>query len=463
MNTARILVVDDDPGNGDYISRILSNFIVNVSSDPKQAIETFNHEKYDLIISDQKMPGISGIKLIKTCREQSDDFLGLIISAYTDSEDLIDAVNSNVIYKYIIKPFTPDILLQHVHRAVESLFLMREKTLLEEQLKEENKKLKTFHSHFGLSRLAGNSPLLVELKNRISTYANSESPVLITGETGTGKELIAQSFHELSARNKNALVKINCTTLSSGLFESELFGYVKGAFTGADQATGGFFEAAHGGSIFLDEIGDLSLEMQPKLLRVLQFGTFYPVGGRKEKKVDVRIIASTNVNIEELVSEGKFREDLYHRLNILRLRIPPLRDRKEDIPEIFHFINQKEYGNEGNLKISKEAFQILINHPFTGNVRELETYVHRLRLLYGNETKITADQMKTILEPVRYDNSIYLEKESNLKADIEHLEKETIFRTLEENHYNISKSAGILGVSRQGLHNKIKRYNLKVR
>jgi DNA-binding NtrC family response regulator len=467
----RILVIDDDPGNADYVARILSNFQVDVLTDPLKAQQQFKSKKYDLLVSDQKMPALSGVDLIKACNIVSEDFLGLIISAYTDSNDLIDAVNSNLIYNYIIKPFTPDILLQHVHRAYESLCLLREKSILEQKLQSENErlmvennKLRQSDNEYGLNRLSGTSIPVLELKERISTYALSDSNILITGETGTGKELVAQAVHELSLRAPWPLIKINCTTLSSTLIESELFGYEKGSFTGADQSKKGFFEVADKGTIFLDEVGDLPLDFQPKLLRILQFGTFFPVGGREEKYSDVRIIAATNIELEGAVKKGRFREDLYHRLNRLRLRVPPLRERKEDIPELFKKIYEREYGFEKSPLLQEEALSVLMQYSFPGNVRELETYIHRLVLETGNNGRITAAMLKKVLEPADksdpQQNEFVISGVQSLKQDIEFIERSTIEQTLKNHNYNITRTAETLGLSRQGLHNKLKKYHL---
>lgn len=469
--TPQILVVDDYPGNADYVARILSNFQVDIFTEPLKALEQFRSTHYDLLISDQKMPGLSGINLVKECNKLHSDFLGLIISAYTDSDDLIEAVNSNLIYKYIIKPFTPDILLQHVHRAYEALCLTREKNFLEQKLQEENtrlqvenRKLRQSDKDYGLNRLCGTSSTLLELKEQISTYALSDSSILVTGETGTGKELVAQALHELSFRAPWPFVKINCTSLSPALIESELFGYEKGAFTGAGHPKKGFFEAAHKGTILLDEVGDLPLEFQPKLLRILQFGTFFPVGGREEKYTDVRVIASTNIDLEQAVREGEFREDLYHRLNRLRLRIPPLRERREDIPDLIKNIFQREYGPAESPRLDGEALKILMNHHFPGNVRELETYLHRLHLENKNNSTIHAAMLRKVLEPdsarSRSANINDAEAEPSLKQNIERIERYTIEKTLQEQKYNITKTAEALGLSRQGLHNKLKRYHL---
>ncbi len=472
--TAKILIVDDDPGNMDYVARILANFQIESYTNPKKALASFRKDKYDLIITDQKMPEMTGINLIKSCKEHSNDFFSIIISAYTESDDLIDAVNSNSIYKYIIKPFSPNILLQHVHRAYESLCLLREKNKLEQKLQEdnvrlntENKRLKESGSEFGTNRLAGDSPELLGVKERIETYANSDSSVLITGETGTGKELVAQAIHDLSMRSTKPFIKINCTTLSQNLIESELFGHEKGAFTGAGQYKKGFFETANGGTIFLDEIGDLSLEIQPILLRILQFGTYFPVGGREEKYTDVRIITATNTNLEDSVRNGKFRKDLFHRLNILRLRIPPLRDRKSDIPIILKKLLNREYSGFEDISLEKGAIELLFNQPFPGNVRELETYVHRIQLINGSCSRITTGMVKQVLEP-ETSSTTHLQsynnpENNNLKSGIENMEKEQIIKALEENNYNITKAANHLGISRQGLHNKIKRYQIPKR
>ena len=469
---ARILIVDDDPGNADYISRVLRNYTLRVFTSSEQALKHFRENQYDLVVSDQKMPGLTGIEMIKACKKISEDFLGIIISAYTDSDDLIDAVNSNVIYRYIIKPFMPDTLLQNVHRAYESLSLIRRNKKLEQLLQEENVRLQKENtqlkgetSNYGLERIAGHSRVMVKLKEKISTYANSSSSILITGETGTGKELVAKALHELSERSLKPFIKINCATLSPSIIESELFGYQKGSFTGAETNKKGFFETAHQGTIFLDEIGDLSLEMQPKLLRIIQFGTYFPVGGRVEKYADVRLIAATNVPLEKYVALGTFRKDLYHRINILRLRIPPLRERREDIMEIFNKILEREYGTGRKLHLSPDAQMVLINRSFPGNIRELETYIHRLALLNIPDGNITLQLLNDVLEPlntVNKENSIgnTFDESGSLKLELEEMEKNRIEKSLRENNYNITRTAELLGLSRQGLHNKINRYKL---
>ena len=463
----KILIVDDDAANADYVARILDNFELDVVLEPIKALELFSEKKYDLVISDQKMPVLSGLNLLKRCNEVTGDFQGIIISAYTDAEDLIDAVNSNIIYKYIIKPFFPETLLQHVHRAYEALKLKREKEKLEQmlhkenmRLRKENSRLKSSEKEYGTERLAGSSREMTGLKEQIRTYAASDSSVLITGETGTGKELVGEAVHELSEREEQPFLKINCTTLSASLIESELFGHEKGAFTGADKYKKGFFETADGGTIFLDEIGDIPVELQPKLLRILQFGTFYPVGGRAEKKVNVRIIAASNRDLEDAVSDGSFREDLYHRLNRLRLKVPPLRERRQDIPVIFRVLYKKEC--EKSPELTPEALQVLSSYSYPGNVRELETYIHRLLLVNPYNEVINEEMLMRVMDTGAGTVSVQTGTVDSdiLKHDVENLERDRIRRSLEKYNYNITKTADSLGLSRPGLHNKMKRYGL---
>ncbi|RKX77970.1 MAG: hypothetical protein DRP87_07710 [Spirochaetes bacterium] len=326
----------------------------------------------------------TGLELVKQIREVRNDLIALIISAYTDTDDLIDAVNSNLIYKYIVKPFSHDFLLQNVFRAEEHLRVRREKEELENILRQNNARLLEENRRLAgdadiyLDRFVGFAPKIKQIKDRVRIYASYDQSVLISGETGTGKELLARAIHRLSPRSGRPFLTINCSTLPENLLESEMFGYEKGAFTGADSRKKGLFSVAHGGTILLDEISDLPLRLQPKLLRVLRFGTFFPVGSTREETVDVRIISATNKDVKKEIPKGSFRKDLFYRINTLQIHIPPLRERKEDIFPILESFAVKR----GIVlpRFSLKAKEMLLSYSYPGNVRELENILEKLHL-----------------------------------------------------------------------------------
>jgi DNA-binding NtrC family response regulator len=501
MNDLRILIVDDEIGNANYVHRILRDYDTSVHSNSTKALAKFRESTFDIVIADQKMPSMTGIELIQACRDSNDDFLGIIISAYTDSEDLVDAVNSNLIHKYIVKPFAPEVLLQHVMRTAEVLRLRRDKATLERKLHEENRMLSVENEHlkggrYGCDRLLGNSPIMRRVRDRIRTFAVSASCVLITGDSGTGKELAARAIHEESPRMGKPLILLNCSAISAGIFESELFGHAKGAFTGAEARKEGFFQLADGGTLCLDEIGDMPLDLQPKVLRAIQFGTFYPVGSRTECTVDVRIVAATNRNIENRVAAGEFRDDLYHRLNVLRIHLPPLRERKEDILILLDHLLRKNGRPDFTGTLSPEVEQQLRELPLQGNVRELETIAERIALMVGPGERLTAEVLRdltggTVLpDPIddverrRQDRDsggggprrgLTVEEASeldvkelfegretfDLKAYLEEIERTLVFEAFERHGGNITQTAEYLSLSRQGLKKMLSRYGSK--
>jgi two-component system, NtrC family, response regulator HupR/HoxA len=473
----RIVIVDDEPSNVSFLKRVLQNYSTETFIHPREALQYCCQNDFDVLVSDQKMPDISGIELIRKVKEQNDDFTAIIISAYTDTDDLIDAVNSNLIYKYIVKPFSPDFLLQNVHRASETLSLLREKERLEMKLKEQNRDLAEENAnlrstlHNPLDDFIGFHQPITKMKELAAMYARSDEPLLISGETGTGKELIARAVHSLSAASRNQFIAVNCSAFSENLLESELFGFEKGAFTGAVHQKKGLVEMAAGGTLFLDEIGDFPLAFQAKVLRFIQFGTFFPIGSVTEKRVDVRIIAATNKQLEKEVVEGRFRKDLFYRINPLHVDIPPLRDRKEDIlPIIDALAARKGYQLP---PFTAAAEEYLFSYPFPGNVRELEGFVEKLYLraaAHGTDriddavvidalTKgknryfYTAANQKAI-EELNVNQSI------NLQDYIDSFQKEIIAQYLEFNKGNISRTANALSLSRQGLKNKMKKLQL---
>ncbi len=474
----RIVIVDDEPSNVSFLKRVLQNYSTETFVHPREALHYCCQNDFDIIVSDQKMPELSGIELIRKVKEQNNDFTALIISAYTDTDDLIDAVNSNLIYKYIVKPFSPDFLLQNVLRATETLNLQREKARLELQLKEQNRDLAEENAHLRatlsnpLDDFIGFHQPIVKLKELATMYARSDEPLLISGETGTGKELIARAVHSLSPRSKNPFVAVNCSAFSENLLESELFGFEKGAFTGALNNKKGLVESANGGTLFLDEIGDFPLAFQAKILRFIQFGTFFPIGSVIEKQVDVRIIAATNKQLEKEVVEGRFRKDLFYRINSLQVEIPPLRDRKEDIlPIIDALAARKKYKLP---VIAPEAEEYLFSYPFPGNVRELEGFVEKIYLRATSHGIENVDREEVADALTKGKNRYFytatdqksvdelnVNQPINLQDYIDSFQKEIIAQYLEFHKGNISRTARALSLSRQGLKNKMKKLQLE--
>jgi two-component system response regulator HupR/HoxA len=482
-----VCVVDDVPENARYVERILTDYTTHRFTDPHAALRFMRNTGADVLVADQKMPGLSGLELVHAVREHSTDFIAIIISAYTDSEDLIDAVNSNLVYKYVVKPFSPHILLQHVHRAVERLQLSRSNDQLQEQLRTQNRQLAQENqvlkggSQSVFDVFLGSAPEIQRLEELTQLYAMSREPVLITGETGTGKELLARSVHAFSPRNEHPFLPLNCSALHDSLIESELFGYVRGAFTGANRQKTGLLEAADGGTVFLDEIGDLPVSLQPKLLRVLQFGTFIPVGGTEERSVDVRIVSATNKDLEAQVARGLFREDLLYRINAFHLRLPPLRERRGDI-----YLILKRIAAIRGISVpsfTADALDVLRNAEFPGNVRELQSVLERLVVLqrHSERAELDAETVREALHPngngstpVTANHAACVSANGDpiaallpqpgepvdLAETLESLRYRLILTVFEQEAGNISRSAVRLGLSRQGLKKKLRSYGL---
>lgn len=481
-----IVIIDDDAANVAYLRRVLRNYSTESFVNPKEALDYCLHNSFDLIVADQKMPSLSGIELIKRIREQKQNtFYSIIISAYTDTDDLIDAVNSNLIYKYIVKPFTPDFLLQNIYRTEEALNLYREKAELEEQLHTQNETLiqenalLRSHAVVSFDSFIGYNHSIEKVKEMAKMYAQSNNPVLLSGETGTGKDLLAKAIHDLSPRSKNQFIPINCSAFSENLIESELFGYEKGAFTGAIRNKQGLVEAAAHGTLFLDEIGDFDLNFQAKILRFIQFGTFFPLGSVKEKKVDVRIIAATNKDLNRAVQSEAFRKDLFYRLNALHIEIPPLRERREDIIPILNFIaGKKSY----RLPVfTDNAIEWLNNYSFPGNVREIEGFLEKLHLhclmhrtesvdetltqeiMTNGHGKKSVNALMGGIQDLHLDTALRPDRPLDLQSYLDEVQKKIISHYLEYHKWNISRTADALHLSRQGLKNKINKLDLHPR
>jgi two-component system, NtrC family, response regulator HupR/HoxA len=468
-----IVLVDDVAANNEFLARALAGYETRSYTDPRQALDFCTTADFDLIIADQKMPHLNGIELISKIRAQRNSFIALIVSAYTDTDDLVDAVNSNIIFRYVVKPFTPEAIVEHVQAAMDCLALRREKEDSEASLRQSNASLREENRRLRgerrpvLDEIVGLHPSMIRLKERARLYASGVKPVLITGETGTGKELLARALHELSDRSEGPFIVVNSATLPDSLIESELFGFRRGAFTGAMEHKPGLFSVAEGGTLFLDEIGELPLPAQAKLLRVLQFGTFYPVGGVAEVSVSVRLVSASNKDLREACSRGEFRKDLYYRIAGLELSIPPLRERAEDIPLIFDAVASARPLVLPQL--AAEAKEMLLQHAFPGNVRELENLVEKLHLhcrAHGQKI-VTAEllaEMLTERGPARGpagERAAVGRHFGSLHGELSSREREIIVAVLADTKGNISRAARALGLSRQGLRNKIARHGLE--
>jgi len=366
---AKILIVDDEQNIREVLSIFLKDegYIVSVAGDGNSALEATKNDIFDIIITDLKMPKVSGFDLLKSIKETSPATVVVIITAFGTTESAVDAMKLGA-FDYIQKPFKINDIRLIVKNALEKQELQKEVSFLKEQVKAPS-----------LENIIGSSPAMHDLFSLISKAASSNANVLITGESGTGKELVAKALHNLSQRSNNHFVAVNCAAIPDTLLESELFGYMRGAFTGAAANKQGLFELADGGTIFMDEIGDMPMNLQAKILRVIEDMTFRRVGGVSDIKVDVRLISATNSDIKNLVDEKRFREDLYFRLNVLSLKVPPLRERRGDIPLLVEYFLQKFSG--GKKRFSQEAVAMLSDYKWKGNVRELENIIERMVLL----------------------------------------------------------------------------------
>src|SRR5512143_1086799 len=379
MPGEKILVVDDEPGMRSLLKKVLSKegYFVTPFEKGEEALDALSSEDYDLAILDIEMPGLNGIELLKRIKRKDAGLNVVMITAYGSLQSAVEAMRLGA-YDYLTKPFQMDEIKLVVEKALERERLITENRELHRELEEQ----------YRFTGIVGKSPRMEEVYELVSRVAGTNASVLIQGESGTGKELVARSIHYNSRRKGSPLVILNCAALAEGVLESELFGHEKGAFTGAIRRKAGRFELAHGGTLFLDEIGEIPIATQLKLLRVLQEHEFERVGGEKTIKVDVRIIAATNRDLMAAVREGRFREDLYYRLNVVTINMPPLRERREDVPALAgHFLAKfaQETGKhvEG---IDHRAMEMLVHYDWPGNVRELENIMERAVVLEKGDT-----------------------------------------------------------------------------
>jgi DNA-binding NtrC family response regulator len=444
------IVVDDEVSVLDAVKAILETEGMEVftTTSSLTAIEQIKKTAYDLVISDMKMPEMDGIELFARVRELAPESVFMIITAYATVQSAVDAIKMGI-YDYIPKPFTPDEVRIPVRRALEKKALERENIALKTQIE----------ARYSFQNLIGNSPGMHEVFRIMRHAASSESNVLITGESGTGKELVARAIHSNSVRARRKFVTVNCGAIPGGLLESELFGHVRGAFTGAVSDKKGLVEEADRGSLFLDEIGELAPILQVKLLRVLQDGEFLKVGDTLPRKVNVRLIAATNMDLGKAIAEKNFREDLYYRLNVIPVELPPLRKRKEDIPLLVNYFIEKHKGKavgKNIAGISQEARQALINYHFPGNVRELENAIEYAMAFTSGPIIQSDDLPKYIVEGKKLSEEARTIPIMPLREAKAHFERSLITAALIEAKGNISEAARFLNIHRQNLQQKIK-------
>ncbi|GAB6160903.1 sigma-54 dependent transcriptional regulator [Desulfothermus naphthae] len=458
MSLPHILVVDDEKNYLVLLDALLSEegYDVTIMQDPEMALMYLKESEVDVVITDFKMPGINGQELLERIKEIHPQMPVIIMTAYGSVDGAVEAMKCGA-FDYINKPFSNDDLLLSVSKAVKIADAYRKNKLLVESM-EQNHSIK---------KIIGVSPAIKQLHLLIKRVALTNANVLITGESGTGKELVAKAIHYLSKRKDQPFVAINCTALNPGVLESELFGHEKGSFTGAIAQKRGKFELAHGGTIFLDEIGEFPLELQPKLLRVIQEHAFERVGGLKTLKSDFRVIAATNKDLKKEVEQGRFREDLYYRLDVVNIELPPLRERPEDIPLLAgHFL--KKYSRENNKDIkgfTPEAMQLLTAYNWPGNVRQLENIIESAVVLTQSDMIGVADLPAELKDESRQFKSAVdmLPDNINLSEALEKIEAALIRRALVKSNFVQVKAAKMLGISKSLLQYKMKKYNISVK
>jgi len=440
----KILVIDDEQNIRKMLSRVLSpeGFIVKEANNGLEALKRLQEENYSLALLDLKMPGLNGIETLKEIRENDLNLPVIMMSAYGSIPEAVEAMKLGAL-DYLIKPFDIEELKITIKRAIKQYELEVENIYYRE---EEEKR-------FNFDEIIGKSNSVNKVLEMVKNVSPTTATVLITGESGTGKELIARAIHKNSLRKNSPFVVVNCVAFSPNLLESELFGHEKGSFTGAIARRIGRFEMANGGTIFLDEIGEMDLTIQTKLLRVLQEREFERVGSSRTIKVDVRILSATNKDLKKEIEERRFREDLFYRLNVFNIDVPPLRERKEDIPLIVEHLTGKynKILNKKVKKVSAKAMELLLDYNYPGNIRELENIIERSMIMAKDE-----------IINEKYFNFISKEEYIEKKGTLKETEKELIIKYLIQNKGNRTKTAEILGISRRSLQNKIKEYQINL-
>ncbi|MGB7067536.1 MAG: sigma-54 dependent transcriptional regulator [Syntrophobacteria bacterium] len=441
---ARVLVVDDEPMVCLALTNWLEeeNYFAQAVEDGPQAVQAVREENWDIVLLDLRMPGMDGMEVLKQVKEIAPQTVVIMMTAYASIPGAVQAMQEGA-YDYIVKPLDVDQLTLMLKRIVEHQQLITENILLRKRLTEQ----------YEYEDIIGRSEAMQEVFSMIKAVTDTNATVLITGETGTGKELVARAIHSNSSQRYGPFVATSCGALPETLLESELFGYEKGAFTGADRTKKGRFELANEGTLFLDEVGDISMKTQIRLLRVLQEKSFTRLGGTEQIKVDVRLVSATNRDLVAAIEEGSFRSDLYYRLNVVSIQLPPLRERIDDVPLLAaHFINK--YNVEFNKKfdrVDRKAMDLMMDYHWPGNVRELENVIERALVIdQGPQMMVKHLPFCNIESPLTEE-----------PRSLQEVEKSHIEKMLQRNDWNIAKTARLLNIDRSTLHKKIKKFGLE--
>ena len=448
-----ILVVDDEKGQREILNTILQKegyFIVDVPG-AREAMERLDHEEFDLILTDLKMQGMSGMELLEKVLAVDPQQCVVMMTAHGTIDSAVEAMKKGA-FDYLEKPLDREDLLMTLQRALEHVTLLRENRVLHKKLEETQ----------GIPNIIGEHPKIKEVFRIINKIAPTNSTVLIYGESGTGKEMVARAIHDRSPRKDHPFFAINCAAIPDTLIESELFGHEKGSFTGASSRELGLFEAADGGTVFLDEIGEMNVAMQAKLLRAIQEKEIRRVGGKVNISVDVRIISATNKDLETEIRKGGFREDLFYRLNVLRINLPPLRERGSDIAALAEFFVRKYSTSAGlSLKgISKQALKLLMNYPWPGNVRQLESVIERGVLMAESDLIQPEDLPIEVHEEAAAGGKLHLELPVE-GLSLEELERDLIIKAMNRSGWVIAKAAPLLGMSYKTLQYRLEKFGIE--
>lgn len=448
----KILVVDDEKKQRDILEYILrkEGFQTASAGTAEDALDIFSKEDINVVLTDLRLPKMDGMDLMKEILSLSPDTSVIIITGHGSIDSAVSAIKQGA-FDYITKPLQRENVISVVKKAFERSSLLKERSFLVSKLKSQEQ----------LQGLIGEHPLFKDVIKMIFKIAPFDATVLITGESGTGKELVAKAIHNVSPRKDKPFLAINCATIPENLIESELFGYLPGAFTGAQTKKKGLFEVADGGTIFLDEVGDLPRTTQAKILRMLQDKEILPLGSLKPLKIDTRIIAATNINLEQKIKEGQFRADLYYRLNIFSIKIPPLRERISDIPLLLnYFLEKYKYLAGGKVKFfSADALKLFLDYPWYGNVRELESVVQK-SILYSESNEIKKEDVINFLAYNNIDSEQFVSPYSE-KKPLDEIEKELILNAMKESDWKISKACKLLGITYRTLQYRLGKYGIK--
>jgi two-component system, NtrC family, response regulator AtoC len=444
---ANILLIDDDQGTVALLREVLEKegYAVDDAKTGREALSRARALPYDVVLADLRLPDLDGIEVLRVLHACDPDLSVIVMTAFGSMETAVEAIRTGA-YDYISKPFNLEEVRLTVRRACERRRLLQDNRMFRQALREK----------YRFENIVGTSPKMVEVYRTVARVASTRSTVLLVGESGTGKELIAQAIHYNSPRAGGLFVAIDCGALPDSLLESELFGHEKGAFTGAQTLKKGLFEVAHGGTVFLDEVGDISPSLQAKLLRVLQEHEVRRIGGIEPIKVDIRVITATRRDLEALVKAGTFREDLFYRLSVVAITLPLLRERKEDIPLLAtHFLRKYASEVEKNIShLAPEAMALLCHYDWPGNVRELEHVIERAVTLTANPILLADDLPSKLQQPA---------PAPDVFPSLEEMEKRHIQQALEKAEGNKNQAATLLGVSRRTLYRMVKRHRLRLR